>query len=215
MLRCSRPEPMDTRTIERQSILNARHRELGSALDGELWNRMALPWRYRTDPHEEVIATRTRAALYDVSALNIIHVRGADAQDVLDRLVCIDVARLMPGSARLGAEVDEEGALTDDIMLMRDSPDAFRVSHGSGGAPAGLVAASWSALELTRVEAALLFYPFDMPEGDTTPWELNMHWAVDLDKTADYIGKKAVLRLRGRERFRQAGLAVEHTDAVP
>ncbi len=54
-----------------------------------------------------------------------------------------------------------------------------------------------------------------MPEGDTTPWELNMHWAVDLDKTADYIGKKAVLRLRGRERFRQAGLAVEHTDAVP
>jgi aminomethyltransferase len=310
MLRCSRPEPMDTRTIERQSILNARHRELGSALDGELWNQMALPWRYRTDPHEEVIATRTRAALYDVSALNIIHVRGPDAQDVLNRLVCVDVARLMPGSARLGAEVDEEGALTDDIMLMRDSPDAFRVSHGSGGtpaalatlasgqrvtiepdrdvhvlslqgpaslrllaphcpaplaelgtmnhlstalfgfavvigrggysgergyeiycasrdavriwdtilqigAPAGVVAASWSALELTRVEAALLFYPFDMPEGDTTPWEVNMHWAVDLDKTADYIGKKAVLRLRGRERFRQAGLAVEHTDAVP
>ncbi len=141
---------MDTRTIERQSILNARHRELGSALDGELWNRMALPWRYRTDPHEEVIATRTRAALYDVSALNIIHVRGADAQDVLNRLVCIDVARLMPGSARLGAEVDEEGALTDDIMLMRDSPDAFRVSHGSAAATRASAATKSTVRRVTR-----------------------------------------------------------------
>jgi aminomethyltransferase len=301
---------MDTRTFERQSILNQRHSELGSALDGEGWNRMPLPWRYRTDPHEEVIATRTRAALYDASALNILNVRGPDAQEVLDRLVGIDVARLKPGAARLGAEVDPAGALADDVMLMRDGPDAFRVSHGSGATPAslaelaagkrvtiepdrdvhvlslqgpaslavltphcasalagldylnhlsstlfgrpvvigrggysgergyeiycasgdavpiwdallevgggaGVVAASWSALELARVEAALLFYPFDMPEGDTTPWEVNMHWAVDLQKTADYIGKQAVLRLRGRERFRQAGLAVEHSEAVP
>jgi aminomethyltransferase len=301
---------MDTRTIERQSILSARHRELGSALDGELWNSMALPWRYRSDPHEEVIATRTRAGLYDVSALNIVNVAGPDAQDVLNRLVCIDVARLRPGHARLGAEVDQEGALTDDIMLIRDAADAFRVSHGSGGTPAalaelargkrvtiepdhdvhvlslqgpaslgvltphcaaaltelaymshvsttlfglpvvigrggysgergyevycasrdavriwdamlqagksaGVMAASWTALELTRIEAGLLFYPFDMPEGDTTPWEVNMHWAVDTDKTVDYTGKKAVLHLRGRERFRQAGLAVEHGEAVP
>jgi glycine cleavage system T protein (aminomethyltransferase) len=301
---------MDTRTLSRQSKLNERHRELGSTLDGDRWNHMPLPWHYRTDPHEEVIATRTRAGLYDVSALNILNVRGPDAQDVLNRLVCIDVARLKPGTARLGAEVDQEGALVDDIMLMRDGPEAFRVSHGSGatpaslaelasgqrvtiepdrdvhvlslqgpaslvvltphcvspfvelgymshvstalfgrpvvigrggysgergyeiycasgdavriwdalletGASAGVMAASWSALELTRVEAALLFYPFDMPEGDTTPWEVNMHWAVDTQKTGDYIGKKAVLRLRGRERFRQAGLAVDHSEAVP
>jgi aminomethyltransferase len=300
---------MDTRTLERQSVLNERHRQLGSELDGDRWNHMPLPWRYRTDPHEEVIATRTRAALYDVSALNILHVHGPDAQDVLNRLVAIDVTRLKPGTARLAAHVDQEGALTDDVMLMRDAPDAFRVSHGSGataaslaevaagkrvtieadrdvhvlslqgpaslavlsphcqsaleplaylshvstklygrpvvigrggysgergyeiycassdavaiwdavlqtGAVAGVMPASWSALELARVEAALLFYPFDMPEGDTTPWEVNMHWAVDLQKTADYIGKKALLRLRGRERFRQAGLAVEHGEAV-
>lgn len=129
---------MDARTLERQSILNPRHRELGSSLDGERWNHMPLAWRYRTDPHEELIATRTRAALYDVSALNMVNVRGPDAQDVLNRLVCIDVARLKPGSARLGAEVDEDGALTDDIMVMRDGPDAFRVSHGSGATPAAL-----------------------------------------------------------------------------
>jgi aminomethyltransferase len=101
---------MDTRTLSRHSVLNERHRRLGSALDGDRWNHMPLPWRYRTDPYDEVIATRTRAALYDVSALNLLNVRGPDAQDVLDRLVCIDVTRLKPGTARLGAEVDPEGA---------------------------------------------------------------------------------------------------------
>ncbi len=300
---------MDTRTIQRQSILNARHRELGSSLDGDTWNRMALPWRYRRDPHEEVIATRSRAALYDVSALNLINVHGPDAESVLDRLVAIDVTRLAPGAARLGAQVDERGALADDIMVLRDGPDRFRVSHGSGatpsalaalapgrrvsveadrdthvlslqgpgalevlaphadsalaalpylchvhtslfgqpviigrcgysgergyevycasrhavamwdrilevGAPAGVIPASWSALELTRVEAGLLFFPFDMPEGDTTPWEVNMDWAVDLAKASDYVGKAALLHLRGRERVRQAGLIVDHADAV-
>jgi len=53
-----------------------------------------------------------------------------------------------------------------------------------------------------------------MPEGDTTPWEVNMHWAVDLDKTAT-ASERSRAPITRRERFRQAGLAVEHTDAVP
>lgn len=294
--------------MERNSILNERHRQLGSALDGDRWNHMPLPWRYHTDPHEEVVATRTRAGLYDVSALNIVNVSGPDAAAVLDGLVSIDVHRLKPGTARLGAEVNEEGALVDDIMIIRDAPDRFRLSHGSGktpehlarlaagrqieiqpdrdvhilslqgpasldilkphagadlgtlryfhhvattlfgarvvigrggysgergyevycssadavmlwdrileaGAPFGAIPASWSALELTRVEGALLFFPFEMPEGDTTPWEVNMDWAIDLDKTGDYIGKAALLKLRGRERFRQCGLLCD-TDTM-
>ena len=295
--------------MTRNSALNDRHRKLGSKLDGDAWNDMPIPWHYDSDPHEEVIATRTRAALYDVSALNIVKVFGPDAQGVLDRLVAIDVATLKPGRARLGAEVDERGALVDDIMIIRDAPEHFRVSHGSGatpktlaalasgkrvtvepdrdvhilslqgplslevlaphaagelaalpyfqhiesklfgvpvtigrggysgergyevyctskdapflwdsilevGKPRGVIPASWTALELTRVEGALLFFPFEMPEGDTTPWEVNMDWAVDLDKKGDYIGKAALLHLRGRERVKQAGMLVEHHAAV-
>jgi aminomethyltransferase len=294
---------------KRNSVLNDRHRKLGSALDGDTWNDMPIPWRYATDPHDEVVATRTRAALYDVSALNIVNVHGPDAEAVLDRLVSIDITRLKPGSARLGAEVNEAGALVDDIMIIRDASDRFRVSHGSGatprslaelaagkrvtvefdrdvhilslqgplaleilaphvagelsslpyfqhfetklfgvpvtigrggysgergyevycsakdapflwdsiletGKPRGVMAASWTALDLTRVEGALLFFPFEMPEGDTTPWEVNMDWAVDLDKKADYIGKAALLQLRGRERVKQAGMLVDHHAAV-
>jgi len=294
---------------KRNSVLNDRHRQLGSKLDGDTWNDMPIPWSYSTDPHEEVIATRTRAALYDVSALNIVNVFGPDAEAVLDRLVSIDVTKLKPGSARLGAECNAQGALIDDIMIIRDAADRFRVSHGSGatpkqlaelsegkrvtvefdrdvhilslqgplslqvlephvsgelaalpyfnhfetrlfdvpvtigrggysgergyevyckakdavflwdkilevGQPHGVVAASWTALDLTRVEGGLLFYPFEMPEGDTTPWEVNMDWAVDLGKKADYVGKEAVLKLKGRERVKQAGLLVHHHAAV-
>lgn len=293
----------------RNSVLNERHRTLGSKLDGDTWNDMPVPWNYSTDPHQEVIATRTRAALYDISALNIVKVFGPDAESVLDSLVSIDVTRLKPGNARLASELSAEGALVDDIMIIRDAADRFRVSHGSGatpqnlaelaanrrvtveadrdvhimslqgplslevlaphvggdlaalpyfkhiettlfgvpvtlsrggysgergyevqcaakdalllwdsileaGKPHGVIPASWSALELTRVEGGLLFFPYDMPEGDTTPWEVNLDWTIDLDKKADYIGKAELLKLKGRERFKQAGMLVEHHAAV-
>ena len=293
----------------RNSVLNERHRELGAKFDGDSWNDMSIAWSYSTDPHQEVIATRTRAALYDVSAINIVKVFGPDAESVLDSLVSIDVTQLKPGHARLASEVNEEGALVDDIMIVRDAADRFRVAHGSGetpqnlaqlaanrrvtveadldvhilslqgplslevlaphvggdlaalpyfnhiettlfgvpvtisrggysgergyevqcaakdalllwdsileaGKPHGVMAASFDALELTRVEGGLLFFPYDMPEGDTTPWEVNLGWTIDLDKKADYIGKAALLKLKGRERFKQAGMLVEHDAAV-
>lgn len=293
----------------RHSILESRHRQLGSKLDGDTWNDMPIPWSYDRDAFEEVVATRTRAALYDVSALNLVNVSGPDAEAVIDRLVTIDVTKLKPGTARLAAEVNDDGALVDDIMVIRDAADRFRLSHGSGatpvtlatlaegravtvepdrdvhilslqgplalavlaphtpldlaslpyfhhapttlfgktvtlgrggysgergyevycaaadaeflwdtileaGRPQGVIPASWNTLESTRVEGALLFFPFEMPEGDTTPWEVNMHWAVDLDKAGDYIGKAAVLKLKGRERVKQAGMLVESDQAV-
>jgi len=293
----------------RNSILNGRHKEHGSKLDGDTWNNMPLPWSYCTDAHDEVIATRHRAGLYDVSALNIINVSGSDAESVLDQLVAIDVTKMQPGTSRLAAEVDETGALCDDIMIIRDGKNEFRASHGSGktpqnlamlakgkdvkivpdhdvhilslqgplsldilaphvgfqladlpyfkhqkttlfgcdvyiarggysgergyevycaakdtvmmwdkilevGKPFGAIPASWNSLELTRLEAALLFFPFEMPEGDTTPWEVNMGWGVDLDKKGDYIGKQAVLKMRGRERVKQAGIICESASAV-
>jgi aminomethyltransferase len=75
------------------------------------------------------------------------------------------------------------------------------------GRPLGVLPASWNCLEITRLECCLLFYPFDMPEGDTTPWEVKMAWAVDLEKPGDYIGKQAVLASKGKERVLQAGLS--------
>ena len=270
---------------------------------------MPIPWSYHTDVNDEVVAVRTRAGLYDVSGLNIVNVSGPAALKILDKLVTIDVTKLEPGTSRLAGEVNEEGALVDDIMVICDDKEHYRLSHGSGatqqtlaelakgedvtveqdydvhilslqgprsidildpeldfdlaqlpyfkhinttlfgrdvviarggysgergyevycsaadavylwdmilekGQPFGAIPASWDSLDLTRVEAALLFFPFDMPEGDTTPWEVNMDWCVDLDKPGDYIGKDAVLKLKGRERFKQIGLECMTNQAV-
>ena len=295
--------------MARNSILNGRHQQLGSKLDGDTWNEMPIPWSYHSCAHDEVVAVRSRAGLYDVSALNIVNVSGPDAEAVLDQLVAKDITKLAVGYSVLAAEVNEHGAICDDIMIIRDSATDFRVSHGSGatpqqlkklsagknvkiaadldvhilslqgpkaldilaphvgfdlaalpyfknqsatlfgksvmlarggysgergyevycaakdavelwdkilevGAPFGAIPASWNSLDLTRVEAALLFFPFEMPEGDTTPWEVNMAWGVDLDKKGDYVGKQAVLASRGKERFKQAGLICQTTVAV-
>ena len=296
--------------MSRNSILNERHLALGTDLTAVSWNEMPLPWDYSTKLLDEVIATRHTAGLYDVSSLNSVNVTGPDAESVLDQLVCIDITKLKPGTARLSAEVNENGAICDDIMVIRDAPDVFRLSHGSGktpeqlaklaagknvkvepdldahilslqgpksldvlaphvpikladlpyfkhvkttifgcdvfiarggysgeqgyeiyckakdvvliwdkvleaGAPFGVIPASWHALEVTRMEAALLFYPFEMLEGDTTPWEINMGWGVDVDKAGDYIGKQAVLASRGKERFKQAGMVVTMPGKAP
>jgi aminomethyltransferase len=296
--------------MSRNSVLNIRHRELGSNLDGDIWNNMPIPWSYHTDVHDEVVAVRSRAGLYDVSGLNIINVDGPDAEKVLDRLVAKDITKLEPGHSVLAAETNESGAICDDIMIIRDSANSFRLSHGSGktpenlkmlsagkdvtiapdldahilslqgprslailaphvidfdlasldyfkhkptslfgknvviarggysgergyevyckgqdaieiwdkilevGKPLGAIPASWNSLELTRIEAALLFFPFEMPEGDTTPWEINMGWGVDLDKKGDYIGKAAVLASKGKERVKQAGLICKSPTSV-
>jgi len=303
------PPIEETNLITRNSILNERHRELGSKLEDVIWG-MPIPQHYHSDPNDEVIAVRTRAGLYDISALNIVNVSGPAALKVLDQLVAIDVTELKPGKSRLAAEVNEYGALVDDIMIICDGKDKYRISHGGGatqetlaqlaegqdvnieqdfdvhilslqgprsidvlnpevdvdlaklpyfkhvetslfgcdviisrggysgergyevyckasdavrvwdsilekGHKYGVIAASWDSLDITRVEAALLFFPFDMPEGDTTPWEVNMHWCVDQDKKGDYIGKEALRNLKGRERFKQVGLVCQSREAMP
>ncbi len=250
----------------RNSILNSRHAALGSKLDGDTWNDMSIPWSYNTDAHDEAVAVRSRAGLFDVSALNLIDVTGVDAESVLNAMVAKDVAKLKVNTAMIAVEMNELGVLCDDIMIIRLGTNEFKVSHGTGktpdnlrtlaagkniqiqkdddthvlslqgpkaleiltqhvgiilsvlpyfgfikttifgidviigrggyaaergyeiyspakyietiwdeilevGKPFGIVPASWNCLELTRVEAALQFFPFEMPEGDTTPWD--------------------------------------------
>lgn len=291
----------------RESALNDRHRALGSKLDGDPWNDMAVPWSYNTDPFDEVSTMRLRAGLWDISALRIVHVRGPDAEAVVDHLVTCDCTRMKPGEAAIGCELNDQGHIVDDIQIARDAADHFRITHGEGATPDnlrasaqgrnvtieedgdthvlsvqgprsraildpqcdqdlstlkffqhtwgklfgkevlvsragfsgeygfeiyckaadavsmwdsllesgrdhGLMPCSWTALDIGRIEAGLLFFPLDMPQGDTTPWEINFHWAVS--EKGDYRGKEALMASRGKERVTQTGIQVEHSDAM-
>lgn len=122
---------MTSAAIWRQSILNERHRELGSKLE-ESWNDMAIPQHYATDPYLETEAVRYRAGLFDVSALKIIDISGKDALAFLNTLLTADIARIPAGRSMISSIVDDEGGLIDDVLVYVEGDGTFRLSHGGG-----------------------------------------------------------------------------------
>jgi aminomethyltransferase len=89
------------------------------------------------------------------------------------------------------------------------------------GAVFGIGPASFTALDLLRVESYLLFYPYDMSEffpfadgstGDSL-WELGLDFTVSPGKTG-FRGADAHARLKGKERFRIYGVELA-SDKAP
>ncbi len=80
------------------------------------------------------------------------------------------------------------------------------------GADQGVMPASFTALDKVRVEAALLFYGYDMTD-EHFPSEVGLGWAVSRN-AGDYRGKDAALAAKGKERFVMAGIEVDHDDMV-
>lgn len=106
-------------------------------------------------------------------------------------------------SAERGYEVFCTAA---DAHLMWDSI----LEHGKAK---GVMPVSWDCLDIVRVEGALLFFPFDMPHGDTTPWEVRADWSIDLSKP-DFVGKQALIERKGKERSFITGIEVAHSKAA-
>ncbi|AHJ65722.1 aminomethyltransferase family protein [Granulibacter bethesdensis] len=292
---------------ERHSALTSRHVALGSKMDAS-WNGMPIPQNYASNPYDETVLVRTKAGLFDVTALQIINVSGPDAMAVLNNLVTSDLAKISSGSSLITSIVNDEGGIIDDVIIYVDSKTEFRVSHGGGtlepvlmkdivghdvvaerdddvhilslqgplsgdilqphtelplsslsyfshaqttlfgkpvriarggysgetgyevfctseeagpiwdmileaGKSYGAAPVSWSCLDIVRLEGGLLFFPYDMPAENTTPWEVNMGWSIDLQKTA-FRGKKALEALRGQERSTIIGLEVLSKEAA-
>ena len=82
----------------------------------------------------------------------------------------------------------------------------------SAGESAGIVPCSFTCLDKIRIEAALLFYPYDMTEANT-PWEVTMGWSVSRKK-GDFRGKDAVFAREGQEKILMVGVVADHDDAV-
>ncbi len=80
------------------------------------------------------------------------------------------------------------------------------------GAALGVMPCSFTSLDKVRIEAALLFFGYDMT-AEHTPWEVGLGFTVHRDK-GDFRGKQAVLAAEGKERFLFAGISVEHDDAL-
>ena len=97
------------------------------------------------------------------------------------------------------AKAKDVGFIWDNIL-----------EHGQSG---GVIPGSFACIDAVRVEAALLFYPFDMDET-LTPWETGLGFAVSKSKQGDYRGKKPCLESRGKEKVMVYGIVAESDSAV-
>ncbi len=80
------------------------------------------------------------------------------------------------------------------------------------GASIGILPCSFTCLDKIRVEAGLLFYPYDMTEANSV-WEVGLGWAM-AKKGDDYRGKDAAFALKGQEKIAVVGVDIDHDQAL-
>ena len=77
------------------------------------------------------------------------------------------------------------------------------------GQSEGVMACSFNCLDKIRIEAALLFYPYDMSEVNT-PWEMGLGWSISRTKTG-YMGRDALIAAEGKEKVKFGGVSCAST----
>ena len=117
----------------RQSALAHRHAEIGGELED--WNGMGTAWFYDDTPERakaDYEAIRTKAGLMDVSGLKKVHVVGADAAYVIDRVTTRNVEKIAPGRSTYASILNSDGKFIDDCIIYHIAVNSWLVVHGTG-----------------------------------------------------------------------------------
>lgn len=154
---------------------------------------------------------------------HVLSLQGPRSRDVLVPLISVDLAGVPMGVHRDATVLHVPVSITRGgffgevgFEIFCSGADAVALWDAilAAGRDAGVIPVSWRCLEIARVEAGLLFFPYDMPYADTTPWEVHAGWTVDLAKP-EFRGKAALAARRGQERSFIAGLEVGADIAMP
>jgi len=117
----------------RHSALGARHAAIGGELED--WNGMGTAWFYDHTPERakaDYEAIRTKAGLMDVSGLKKVHVMGADAAYVIDRVTTRNVEKIAPGRSTYASILNSDGKFVDDCIIYHLAVNSWLVVHGTG-----------------------------------------------------------------------------------
>jgi len=117
----------------RTSALAHRHAEIGGELED--WNGMGTAWFYDHTPERakaDYEAIRTKAGLMDVSGLKKVHVVGADAAYVIDRVTTRNVEKIAPGRSTYASILNADGKFIDDCIIYHIAVNSWLVVHGTG-----------------------------------------------------------------------------------
>lgn len=127
----------------RTSALAQRHAEIGGELED--WNGMGTAWFYDHTPERakaDYEAIRTKAGLMDVSGLKKVHVVGADAAYVIDRVTTRNVEKIAPGRSTYACILNDRGYFVDDCIIYHIAVNSWLVVHGTGTGMEQLAAAA-------------------------------------------------------------------------
>jgi aminomethyltransferase len=109
--------------------LHALHLELGARMVP--FAGYEMPVQYPAGILAEHAACRDSAALFDVSHMGQVLLRGPDAAAALETLVPVDVAGLAMGQQRYALFTNEAGGLLDDLMVVRREHDLMLVVNAA------------------------------------------------------------------------------------
>ncbi|MDN5788159.1 MAG: aminomethyltransferase family protein [Pseudorhodobacter sp.] len=162
----------------------------------------------------EGIAQDKNVALEWDNALQLMSVQGPKAVEILAPNADGDVTglkffqhmktKLFDRDVML-ARVGYSGERGYEIYASaEDAPHIWR-SILDAGKDHGIQPCSFASLTPVRVEAGLLFHPFDVNE-DTTPWEVGLGFTIDKNKR-NFVGREAVLAKKGKEGFVTRGVS--------
>ncbi len=125
--------------------------------------------------------------------LHNISLQGPAAVDFLDQHTSYDLHSLayfhhMPtrlfGRNCLISRTGYSGERGYEIFSKADDVVAIWDAILEQGKSVGIIPCSFNCIDTIRVEAALLFYPYDMTE-ENTPWEVGLGFAVSKKKAGD------------------------------
>jgi aminomethyltransferase len=154
--------------------------------------------------------------------LHDISLQGPKAVDFLDQHTPIDLQSLkyfhhmsttLFGHQCMISRTGYSGERGYEIFAKADDVVPIWDAILENGKSQGIIPCSFNCIDAIRVEAALLFYPYDMTE-ENTPWELGLGFAVSKKKAADFRGKEAVMQSIGKEKIRTFGIIADCDSAV-
>ncbi len=109
--------------------LYALHRERGARMVE--FAGYEMPVQYPTGIIQEHLHARSAAALFDVSHMGQVVLRGDGAAAALESLVPVDVIDLPPGRQRYAMFTNERGGILDDLMVTRRDGDLLVVVNAA------------------------------------------------------------------------------------
>lgn len=107
------------------------HARTAALMQGNQWRRWAgfsVASAYELTSDREYLAIRNACALIDVSPLFKYHVRGADAQRFLNRLVTRDLSKMAVGHITYTPWCNSRGKVVDDGTIAKLDDTLFRLT---------------------------------------------------------------------------------------